>query len=224
MNFNYELITQPNTVVHCRTEEQAKELLDFMHGKGMKWTDGSSLKSTYYSRHTEETCYDFNKGYTVSYCDISCYSTDGYKIISYEEALKENTMPFKVNDEITYTNGKKGRIICTDAKDAINPIISETEEGKVIKHRIDGTASIILFQTRDYASSYDIVMPWQPTKGEWCWFWCDEMPKSAILAKFSEMKNGRYGTTVLYEDRTTVSYEYCAKFEGTLPPHLKEAT
>ena len=217
MTFNYDLITQPKTVVHCRTEEQAKELLRFMYDKGMEWCSGKSLNETKYDKYTTNTCYNFNSGSYNEFSPTAYYSDNGYNILSYEEALlKENTMQFKVNDEITYTNGSKGRIICTDAKDYINPIISETEEGKVIKHCIDGTASILLFPTRDYASSYDIVMPWQPTKGEWCWFWSDNMPESATLAKFSHMHGERYVLP------NTYGYSHCAKFEGTLPPHLKE--
>jgi len=35
MNFNKDLIMQPRTVVHCKTEEEAKELL--------KWADEQGL-------------------------------------------------------------------------------------------------------------------------------------------------------------------------------------
>ena len=34
--FNWDLINKPNTVVHCRTEEQAKELLTEAHKNGFK--------------------------------------------------------------------------------------------------------------------------------------------------------------------------------------------
>ena len=92
MNFNYELITQPNTVVHCRTEEQAKELLEWAHENGMKWAGEVSLYTPLYSEYSEDTCYDFNGGVCVEFSPIAYFHRNGYKILSYEEALKENTM------------------------------------------------------------------------------------------------------------------------------------
>ena len=98
MNFNYELITQPNTVVHCRTKEQARALLRFMHDKGMKWFSGASLKETKYNRYNADTSYNFNEGRSVSYTSIHFYYNTRYKILSFEEALKENTMELHASE------------------------------------------------------------------------------------------------------------------------------
>ena len=35
--FNWKLINQPNTVVHCETEEQARELLAEADRMGFRW-------------------------------------------------------------------------------------------------------------------------------------------------------------------------------------------
>ena len=88
--FDYEKIIQPDTVIHCDTEEKANELLKFMDNQGFTWLTGHSLifenewKTnsilTYYEFDNDDnsTCYgnivDFN------YC----------KILKYEEVVLED--------------------------------------------------------------------------------------------------------------------------------------
>ena len=61
---------------------------------------------------------------------------------------------------------------------------------------------------------YDIEL-WQPTVGEWCWFW-DENYTTAILAKFENISNG------LFVEHHGNIFEYCEPFIGQLPTHLKD--
>ena len=48
--FNWDLINQSNTVVHCESEKQAIELLTEAHNNGFKW---SSDEPYIYSNYIE---------------------------------------------------------------------------------------------------------------------------------------------------------------------------
>lgn len=68
-----------------------------------------------------------------------------------------------------------------------------------------------------YASKPEIILPkWQPTPGQWCWFWDYEhfIPR---LNKFDRMNGGKY------RDMDNIPWENCAPFIGELPEHMKEA-
>ena len=85
MKFNKELIMQDSTVVHCRTEEQANQLLEWADSIGLKWITGNSYKNyTNYISYHEQTCYYLYEG---TYTDLEFYKEKGYKILSFEEAI-----------------------------------------------------------------------------------------------------------------------------------------
>lgn len=52
-------------VVHCKTEEEAKDFCKQMHEQGMKWCNGESyLKNTNYNVRNKGTCYCGNGEYS----------------------------------------------------------------------------------------------------------------------------------------------------------------
>lgn len=52
-------------VVHCKTEEEAKDFCKQMHEQGMKWCNGESyLKNTNYNVRNKGTCYYGNGEYS----------------------------------------------------------------------------------------------------------------------------------------------------------------
>ena len=59
--FNWKLINQPNTVVHCETEEQARELLTEADRMGFRWChrdkyfDGDIISMTPPKSHSINT-------------------------------------------------------------------------------------------------------------------------------------------------------------------------
>ena len=129
MKFNYELITQPKTVVHCRTMEQAKSLMEWAHDRGYSGT--YSVLSN--------VCYNFNKNKTITWDREVYYSNNGFKILSFEEALIENTMeeiefPVKKvwedgNFAVEFTDYGIGTVLwCTDGT---------YEEGEEVETWID---------------------------------------------------------------------------------------
>lgn len=74
---------RPKTVVNCRTEEQAKNLLAWANSKGLglKYFD-----NLYYLLNKENTCFDFFRGH---YCDKDYYLSEGFTVLPYEYVLVE---------------------------------------------------------------------------------------------------------------------------------------
>ena len=89
IEFNYVKITQPNTVVHCETEEQANELLRWADSKGLEWFSGISyMEYNNWKEYQQETCYCLHRG---EYGYKELYEDNGYTILSFEEA-KDKTI------------------------------------------------------------------------------------------------------------------------------------
>jgi hypothetical protein len=108
------------------------------------------------------------------------------------------------------SNGESIHILCTDRPHAI--------EYKVIGMRDDGA---ILYFTEDGKSPawpiYNLVEVWEPQKDEWCLFWDDENKHYVVLYRFIGMSDcGRF------KSDNCISWKYCAKFDGTLPEHMRE--
>jgi len=76
---------QPDTVVHCTTDVQAFELLNWASSKGLKWSDGTAYSSykNCYPHYRSKTCYDILSGY---YTDIDNCKRNNYNILKFEEA------------------------------------------------------------------------------------------------------------------------------------------
>lgn len=68
-------------------------------------------------------------------------------------------MNLKQNQIITYRNGEKGRVLCTDASE-LHPIVTLREDGVVISHIASGEYQ------GTYKSAFDI-MPEQKTLTGW---------------------------------------------------------
>ena len=81
--FNWDLINQPNIVVYCRTEEQAKELLTEAHKNGFKWDSKKEHSNiSNYDVYLSDTCYHIHNGI---YCNTECAKRLYYKILKFEE-------------------------------------------------------------------------------------------------------------------------------------------
>lgn len=93
--------------VHCDTEEQANELLAFLHAEGAKWNTSSSLLShNNYEVYRDETCYCFCEGneYSdvryVTFATVEYLKGDGYKILEFEDIAekKDDNVPHALSD------------------------------------------------------------------------------------------------------------------------------
>lgn len=94
-----------NFVMHCKTEEEAKEFCKFLHKCGRKWYSGDSYdKITNFNEYKSNTIYFFNEGL---YGELE-YNAD-YTILEFDdfiitdeniEVLNNNEMKEMTDDEI----------------------------------------------------------------------------------------------------------------------------
>ena len=95
-------------VMHCKTEEKAKDFCDYLHSIGKKWCDGLEYSErTNWFQHTAETCYNFNEG---SYSRCQYYKENGYTILEWED--------FMGKKEFTKADLKSGDIVIFRNHDA----------------------------------------------------------------------------------------------------------
>lgn len=102
--FNYDLIMQPNTVVHCDTEEKDRELSIWADSKGLKWQSGHSyLETNNWRIYKEDTCRYL---YVGEFSGLDYYKKEGYTILKYEDVvINENVTDNKVkNPNVSHYN------------------------------------------------------------------------------------------------------------------------
>jgi hypothetical protein len=122
----------------------------------------------------------------------------------------------KIEMEKKYTsNGQPVRVVCIDRECTLEyKVIGVFDNGSVRYFGVNGES---VFDSR--YNLQEVLQPqkvWEPQAGEWCLFWNNEEPKSAILDKFIGMTQSG-----LFKDYSYSSWQYCAKFDGTIPEHLK---
>ena len=81
-----------NTVVHCKTEELAQQVLKIVDSLGYKWCDGDSYNISHWSAFGKDTCYDFYQGVTRCIDRIK-----HYEIISAQDFIDKHTY---ISDEM----------------------------------------------------------------------------------------------------------------------------
>ena len=99
-------------VMHCKTEEEAKDFCNYLYRIGRKWLSGTTYKNeNYYSRYEKETVYYFNEG---AYANIKCARDNNYTILEWEDFMnKEFTKAdLKTGDVVKFRCGETGIINC----------------------------------------------------------------------------------------------------------------
>lgn len=76
-----------NEVIHCKTEEEARELLNWMDSIGRKWSNNTSYKNLNWDTYKQNTCYHL---YNNSHSDLDYAKRYKYKIIPFH-TLKNKT-------------------------------------------------------------------------------------------------------------------------------------
>jgi endonuclease YncB( thermonuclease family) len=105
-------------------------------------------------------------------------------------------------------NGESIRILCID-KPGEYPVVGMMEENGDIYYFTENGESI-------RCRSMNLVEVWEPQEGEWCWFWDSKSSKTIIVSCFvRETDCGKF------QCKNGTSWNYCAKFNGELPEHLK---
>lgn len=135
--FNYDLIMQPNTVVHCDTEEKDRELSIWADSKGLKWQSGNSyLEINNWRIYKEDTCRYL---YVGEFSDLDYYKKEGYTILKYEDVvINENVTDNKVkNPNVSHYDIWSG----FEAIDVMKAILTKEEyigylKGNILKYQL----------------------------------------------------------------------------------------
>lgn len=100
-------------VVHCKTEEEAKDFCKRMHEHGMKWRDGESyLECTEYGKHLSETCYT---GYG-EFASYDFYKEREYKILEWSDYMDKEFTKADLRDGmvVEQRNGEKYLVLAEE--------------------------------------------------------------------------------------------------------------
>ena len=74
-----------NAVVHCKTQEEAEELINGLEVKNhtkYHWID-------YWENYGSSTCYRIENGKVLSYCDIHFYEIRDYEITDFSDRIEQ---------------------------------------------------------------------------------------------------------------------------------------
>ena len=75
-------------VVNCKTEEQAKQFISICYDNGLEWFNNSKTE-TNWNKYNKDTCYRAVDPEIV-YANINYYKKADYKIITFDEFMKEH--------------------------------------------------------------------------------------------------------------------------------------
>lgn len=69
-------------VMHCKTEAEASDFLEYLNSQGRKWCTGKlyTEEENHFDKYRESTCYNFVRG---AYGYIEYYQSEGYTILEY---------------------------------------------------------------------------------------------------------------------------------------------
>ena len=76
--------------VHCKTEIEAKILMEIFNSHGITWHGGMPMvRHNVWNRHKEKTCYEITGGH-ASYTNLGYFTRNGWKIIKFKDLVKED--------------------------------------------------------------------------------------------------------------------------------------
>lgn len=83
---------KPGMVIHCKTEDEAKELFKHLDSLGYKWNctrcDNSlNGKSTLFETCGDKMCYEIKTNNTILYSDYDFYEEEGYTITEFSDLI-----------------------------------------------------------------------------------------------------------------------------------------
>lgn len=95
-------------VMHCKTEEEAKDFLFYLDSIGKKWCGGQSyLVRTHWKFYKSDTVYYFNSG---EYADVDFATQYKYKILEWSDFMngKFTKADLRTGDVVKFRNGEIG--------------------------------------------------------------------------------------------------------------------
>ena len=92
-------------VVHCKTEEEAKDFCRQMDAHGMQWCNKTScLEENYFHRYKEETCYS---GASGSFGSYDYFIDNNYTILEWSDYMEKDFTKADLKDGmfVVFRNG-----------------------------------------------------------------------------------------------------------------------
>jgi hypothetical protein len=78
-------------IIHCKTENEAKELIKWAYECGYWWFtySGCTMKDTCYKKYGEDTCYSFGhyERWVIYHCNTEFYMGRGGRIIEFADLI-----------------------------------------------------------------------------------------------------------------------------------------
>lgn len=137
MRFNIEDY-KGKYVMHCKTEEEAKDFCNYLDSLGRKWCDGTKYtEMTHWNFEKDKTCYDFNLGV---YGSIEYFYNKKYQILEWGDFMTNNNKftkaDLKSGDVVLSVNGDV-KIVCIETgtliqRDGFSSLYELTDDLKCI--------------------------------------------------------------------------------------------
>lgn len=176
MKFNINNYEGKYYVMHCKTEEEAREFCNYLHSIGRKWcNDAAYTNQTYYYAHKDNTVYHFNNG---TYGSLNVAIGCDYTILEFSDFdwSKEFTKAdLKTGDVVQYRNGNT-RIVIRE----MNIVIGNNVYNTLVDYNED--------LTHYWDERYDIVAVRRPNEARDCQFRAfDESWGDLVYEELEEM-------------------------------------
>lgn len=143
-------------VVHCKTEEEAKDFCRQMHEQGMKWCSGGSyLENTNYNVCNKGTCYYGNGEYS-SRVFAEKYN---YKILEWSDYMQRKFTKSDLKDGmvVKYRDGSK-RMVIKDYFIGVDGYLEQRSIQEDLTHRnFKGLDIVCVYETKDYGRFEDML-------------------------------------------------------------------
>lgn len=101
---------RPGMVIHCPTEENAKQLLEHLDGLGYEWSSRSEKLSerTNYGVYGENTCYLIEQCMEVMFSSINSLKSEGYEVTEFSDLIEPELTPeeaIRLQANLCHSNG-----------------------------------------------------------------------------------------------------------------------
>lgn len=151
MEFNFDNFKGLYQVMHCKTEEEAKEFCYLMTSNGRKWASGESYaENNRWGNHKRETCYNFNEG---SYSDKLWYDEYGFTILEWSDFKSPNTQ--KGNEKMNEVSKNTKEEIKFGVPKIVNVIFNNPA---TIVEWGDGTKTVVKIHNEEFDEEKGLSM------------------------------------------------------------------
>ena len=162
MRFNIEDY-KGKYVMHCKTEEEAKDFCNYLDSLGRKWCNNKKYtEENYWRYYKDEICYDFNND--NAYSGTESFIRHNYKILEWSDFMdkKFTKADLKSGDVVLRRDGSV-EIVCIETGTLIRK-----DEFNILDELTDDLTDI--FKDDDSDDVIAVRRPKQPYECQFCAF------------------------------------------------------